>query len=87
MVSLMPVLAVLCVLLGDPNSEPTRPVGTTEYSAMVVAMSEMAEPETMACAQTGLPVGAMPAPGAGRLRVREADRLGPARLHLPPPCA
>ncbi len=33
------------------------------------------------------PMGAVPAPRAGRLRVREADRVGPHRLYLPPPAA
>ncbi len=87
MVSLMPVLAVLCVLLGDPRSEPPRATGATEHTALVVAIGEVADVDAAACAQTGLPIGAIPAPSAGRLRVREADRLGPARLHLPPPSA
>ncbi|MCH2138584.1 MAG: hypothetical protein MK074_05990 [Phycisphaerales bacterium] len=29
--------------------------------------------------------GATPMPMSGRLRVREADRIGPRLLHLPPP--
>ncbi len=83
----MPVLAVLCVLLGDPRSESPRSSGANEHAALVVAVGEVVDVEAAACAQAGLPVGAMPAPSAGRLRVREADRLGPARLHLPPPSA
>jgi hypothetical protein len=84
MPTLVPLLAVLCVLLGDPTGEPRAAAGH-EPPAMVVSIGVDASGAAASGDQSGLPLGAMPAPRAGRLRVREADRLGPAKLHLPPP--
>lgn len=86
MLALIPLLAVLCVLLGEPAGEP-QGGGRHELPAMVVSIGAPADRLAVGTDQSGLPVGAMPAPRAGRLRVREADRLGPAKLHLPPPSA
>jgi hypothetical protein len=86
MFTIAPLLAVLCVLLGDPTAEPGGGTGP-EPPAMVVSIGIDATGATASSDQSGLPLGAMPAPRAGRLRVREADRLGPAKLHLPPPAA
>ena len=83
--TLAPLLAVLCVLLGDPISTSSPTVGHETPATYVFSFSAVPVEETFGVCVTGLPIGAMPAPRAGRLRVREADRLGPSRLHLPPP--
>lgn len=81
-----PLLAVLCVLLGDPASD-SQGCGSHEPSTLVVSIAVDAAIEMVRIGQPGLPMGSIPAPRAGRLRVRESDRLGPAKLHLPPPTA
>jgi hypothetical protein len=83
--TLIPLLAMLLALLGDPVGESTQAAGSTEHAAFVASINSSMPAECEARGQQGLPVGATPAPMTGRLRVREADRLGPTRLHLPPP--
>ncbi|MDP7029010.1 MAG: hypothetical protein QF733_02175 [Phycisphaerales bacterium] len=84
--TLMPLLAVMVALLGDPISEAGQST-SCDRSGFVVRVAGSPPAEVTASPQPGLPAGAMPAPRTGRLRVREADRLGPGRLHLPPPTA
>ena len=84
--TLIPLLAVLCALLGEPVAEPVA-AAMHERPALVVSLGHGMAGAVLLCDQSGLSPGAMPAPRAGRLRVRESDRLGPARLHLPPPAA
>lgn len=81
-----PLLAVLWVLLGDPVADGQVSSGH-EPSTLVVLITVDSAPKIVRVGQPGLPIGSIPAPRAGRLRVRESDRLGPAKLHLPPPAA
>jgi len=86
LLAVVPLLAVLCVLLGEPVAEPGAAL-VHERPALVASLASAVPGDVQLGDQSGLPLGAMPAPRAGRLRVRESDRLGPARLHLPPPTA
>jgi hypothetical protein len=83
----MPLLAMLLALLGDPVAETPQATFSGEHAAFVAYINGSVPRESDAFGQPGLPIGATPAPRTGRLRVREADRLGPTRLHLPPPLA
>ena len=70
---------------------PAAPAGAAvhrEVTVVCVSASELAEQsiEELGGVDRAMPV-VVPAPRSGRLRVREADRIGPHRLHLPPPAA
>lgn len=83
----MPLLAMLLALLGDPVAQTPQTTSSGEHAAFVAYINGSVPRASDAFGQPGLPIGATPAPRTGRLRVREADRLGPTRLHLPPPLA
>jgi hypothetical protein len=83
----MPLLAMLLALLGDPVAQTPQATSSGVHAAFVAYINGSVPRESDAFGQPGLPIGATPAPRTGRLRVREADRLGPTRLHLPPPLA
>ena len=85
--TLIPLLAMLLALLGDPVGEAPQASSCGEHAAFVAYINGSVPAQSEAFGQPGLPIGATPAPRTGRLRVREADRLGPTRLHLPPPLA
>jgi hypothetical protein len=84
---LIPLLAMLLALLGDPVGDAAQASTCGEHAAFVAYINGSVPAQSDAFGQPGLPIGATPAPRTGRLRVREADRLGPTRLHLPPPLA
>ncbi len=83
--TLVPLLAVMVALLGEPVAESGHTPAHCEHASFVVSVAASPAADVAASLQPGLPAGSLPAPRTGRLRVREADRLGPARLHLPPP--
>jgi len=85
--TLIPLLAMLLALLGDPVGDAAQASTCGEHAAFVAYINGSVPAQSDAFGQPGLPIGATPAPRTGRLRVREADRLGPTRLHLPPPLA
>jgi len=78
------LLAMLLLTTARPvGVEPV--VGT--HVSMVSANELIESPfESLGIARQR-PLASVPAPRAGRLRVRESDRVGPHRLYLPPPTA
>lgn len=80
--SLVPVMVIVVALLGTAMAcDGDLQSFDQPAMAMVTGLPTNAPVSVQACPA----VLRTPAPGAGKLRVREADRLGPARLYLPPP--
>ncbi|MCH2136641.1 MAG: hypothetical protein MK101_08665 [Phycisphaerales bacterium] len=81
---LVAALSVLSmVLLASTTPLETGAVSEVRVNWVSAELAE-ADIESLGSVQTHV-AQATPAPRAGRLRVRESDRIGPARLHLPPP--
>jgi hypothetical protein len=82
-------LAVALGLLALLLLVPMTPVATASVRAGSVVCVSPCDLAEQAIEELGrvdrMAHMVVPAPGSGRLRVREADRLGPCRLHLPPP--
>ncbi len=80
------LVVMLLVPLGTSSSpaisEGHRPAHVTMVDSLDLRMPRASLRIKHTCRQ----ILEAPAPRTGRLRVREADRLGPTRLHLPPPC-
>ena len=76
----------LLALLLLVSVTPVASGAAREGTVVCVSSCELAEQaiEELGGVDRVAPI-VVPAPGSGRLRVREADRLGPCRLHLPPP--
>ena len=80
-------LSLLALLVLMPAA-PAAGVVHREAKVVCVSSGELAEQpiEELGGFDRDVQV-VVPAPRSGRLRVREADRIGPHRLHLPPPAA
>ncbi len=83
--AIVPLLAMVCALLGDPVEAAGVEGDLRPHVALVESHCCSVVTEAASQIQGDLPMGSTPAPRAGRLRVKESDRIGPARLHLPPP--
>ena len=81
----MAALSLLALLALMPASAHAGGVHR-EAAVVYCTAAELAERPIESIGEQLCPATDMaPAPASGRLRVREADRLGPFRLHLPPP--
>ena len=79
---LVPMVVVVVALLGAALISESE---SADFNPPAISMVIGLPTASSVSVQARPTVLRTPAPRAGKLRVREADRLGPARLYLPPP--